>query len=271
GRRYTFCKRAAEGWAAERSTPQLGMTPQEFLSERAARDVSAADRKVIATKAPVQRELVMETPRGRQTLVSVKFPMIDATGAVSGVGTILTDITDQKHAEIQLAQAQRMEAIGQLTGGIAHDFNNMLTAILLNAEVLATQVQNESLRQLAEAMRLAAEHGADLTARLLAFGRRQTLVPKPTDVNALLDDMAPLLQRTLGEHIEIKLLRGANLWSATIDRGQLESAVLNLAVNARDAMPDGGRLTIETGNAELDEGYVAMNPDVRPGQYVLVA
>jgi PAS domain S-box-containing protein len=269
--RFTFINRAAERWTAERTKPRLGMTPQDFLSERAAKEVSAADRKVIATKAPVQRELVMESPHGRRTLVSVKFPMIDATGAMSGVATIVTDITDQKHAETQLAQAQRMEAIGQLTGGIAHDFNNMLTAILLNAEVLATQVQNESLRQLAEAMRLAAEHGADLTARLLAFGRRQTLVPKPTDVNALLDDMAPLLQRTLGEHIEIKLLRGADLWPATIDRGQLESAVLNLAVNARDAMRDGGRLTIETRNAELDEGYVAMNPDVRPGQYVLVA
>jgi PAS domain S-box-containing protein len=269
--RYTFINRAAERWTAERSKPDLGMTPQDFLSERAAKDVISADRTVIATKAPAQRELIMETPRGRRTLVSVKFPMIDATGAVSGVGTIVTDITDQKHAEIQLAQAQRMEAIGQLTGGIAHDFNNMLTAILLNAEVLATQIQNESLRQLAEAMRLAAEHGADLTARLLAFGRRQTLVPQPTDVNALLRDMAPLMQRTLGEHIEIKLVRGENLWPATIDRSQLESAVLNLAVNARDAMLDGGRLTIETTNAELDEGYAAMNPDVRPGQYVMVA
>jgi PAS domain S-box-containing protein len=269
--RYTFINRAAERWTEERNKPQLGMKSQDFLSERAAKDVSVADRKVIATKSPVQRELIMETPRGRRTLVSVKFPMTDPSGAVSGVGTIITDITDQKHAETQLAQAQRMDAIGQLTGGIAHDFNNMLTAILLNAEVLATQIQNESLRQLAEAMRLAAEHGADLTARLLAFGRRQTLVPRPTDVNALLDDVAPLMQRTLGEHIEIKLVRGESLWPATIDRGQLESAVLNLAVNARDAMSDGGRLTIETANAELDEGYAAMNPDVRPGQYVMVA
>src|SRR5262249_36700775 len=154
-----------------------------------------------------------------------------------------TDISDQKHAEAQLTQAQRMEAIGQLSGGIAHDFNNMLTAILLNAEELATQIKDEQLRQLAEAMRLAAEHCADLTARLLVFGRRQTLVPQPTDVNALLGDMEPLMHRTLGEHIEIKLLRGESLWPATIDRGQLESAVLNLAVNARDAMPDGGRLT----------------------------
>jgi PAS domain S-box-containing protein len=271
GGHFTFINRAAERWTAARRTPAIGMRPEDFLSERAARDVNAADRKVVETKSPVQRELVMEGPKGRQTLVSVKFPLFDAAGAVSGVGTVVTDISDQKLAEAQLTQAQRMEAIGQLTGGIAHDFNNMLTAILLNAEVLATQVKDERLRQLAEAMRLAAEHGADLTARLLAFGRRQTLVPQPTDVNALLADMEPLMHRTLGEHIEIKLLRGEAPWFATVDRSQLESAILNLAVNARDAMPGGGRLTIETANAELDQGYADINPDVRPGQYVMVA
>jgi PAS domain S-box-containing protein len=269
--RYTFINRAAERWTSARKKPEIGMTPHDFLSERAAEGVSAGDRKVVETGSPVQRELIMETPKGRQTLVSVKFPLFNSAGAVSGVGTVVTDISDQKHAEAHLAQTQRMEAIGQLTGGIAHDFNNMLTAILLNADVLATQIQDERLRQLAEAMRLAAEHGADLTARLLAFGRRQTLVPQPTDFNEMLGDMEPLMQRTLGEHIDIKLVRGESLWTATVDRGQLESAVLNLAVNARDAMPDGGRLTIETGNAELDENYAAINPDVRPGQYVMIA
>jgi CheY-like chemotaxis protein len=163
-----------------------------------------------------------------------------------------------------------MEAVGQLTGGVAHDFNNMLTAIMLNADVLATQIQNDSLRQLAEATRRAAEHGAELTRRLLAFGRRQTLMPAPTDINELLSEMVPLMKRTLGEHIEIKLARGADLWPATVDRGQLENAVLNLAVNARDAMPSGGRLTIETANAELDENCAASNPDVRTG-YVMIA
>src|SRR5262249_35561371 len=180
-------------------------------------------------------------------------------------------VTDRKHAEAQLAQVQRMEAIGQLTGGVAHDFNNMLTAILLNADVLATQIQNDSLRQLAEAMRNAAEHGADLTKRLLAFGRRQTLVPLPTDVNELIGEMEPLMHRTLGEHIEIKLVRGADLWPATVDRGQLQNAILNLAVNARDAMPQAGRLTIETANAELDEDYADSNPDAVAGSYVMVA
>jgi nitrogen-specific signal transduction histidine kinase/CheY-like chemotaxis protein len=195
---------------------------------------------------------------------------MDDNGTIWALGVISTDITNQKHAEAQLAHAQRMEAVGQLTGGIAHDFNNMLTAILLNADVLANQIQSDTLRPLAEAMRAAAERGADLTRRLLAFGRRQTLVPRATDVNDLLSGMEPLMQRTLGEHIDIRLQRGERVWAATVDAGQLESAIINLAVNARDAMPDGGRLTIETTNVDLDEEFAKMNPDVRPGQYVMI-
>jgi PAS domain S-box-containing protein len=267
---YTFVNRAAETWAGARIKPTVGQSARDIMSKEGADEVAQADATVIATKAPLQREMIIETPIGQRIMLSVKFPLLDAANSVAAVGTIVTDITDRKHADAQLSQAQRMEAVGQLTGGVAHDFNNMLTAILLNADVLATSVQDDTLRQLAEAMRRAAEHGADLTRRLLAFGRRQTLVPRPTDINELLSDMLPLMQRTLGEHIEIKLARGADLWPATVDRGQLESAVLNLAVNARDAMPNGGRLTIETANAELDESYAASNLDVRAGSYVMI-
>jgi PAS domain S-box-containing protein len=269
--RYLFVNRAAERWTGAYRPPAIGMTTRDVMAKEGADDVERADHKVLETKTPLQRELTVDTPAGRRTLLSVKFPLIDEAGAVSSVGTIVTDITDQKHAEDRLAQAQRMEAVGQLTGGVAHDFNNMLTAILLNADVLATQIQDDGLRQLAVAMRHAAEHGADLTRRLLAFGRRQTLEPQPTDINELLRDMEPLMQRTLGEHIEIAFVRGDDLWSATVDRAQLENAVLNLAVNARDAMADGGRLIIETANAELDEEFAASNPDVRAGSYVMVA
>jgi PAS domain S-box-containing protein len=269
--RYTFVNRAAERWIGARSAPAVGKSARDVVSKEGADDVEQADRKVVATRSPLQREMTVETPTGRRTMLSVKFPLLDSAGTVTAIGTIVTDITDRKHAEAQLAQAQRMEAVGQLTGGVAHDFNNMLTAILLNADVLATQIQNDSLRQLAGAMRHAAEHGADLTRRLLAFGRRQTLMPRTTDVNALIGDMEPLMQRTLGEHIEIVLIRGSDLWPATIDRAQLENAVLNLAVNARDAMPKGGRLTIETANAALDGDYAASNPDVQAGDYVMVA
>ncbi|MFL5046727.1 MAG: ATP-binding protein, partial [Xanthobacteraceae bacterium] len=179
-------------------------------------------------------------------------------------------VTELKHAEIQLAHAQKMDAIGQLTGGVAHDFNNLLTAILLNADVLADRMSDDKLRPLAEATRMAAERGADLTKRLLAFGRRQTLEPRPTDVNGLVAGMEQLMRRTLGEHIAIDIRAAPDLWPATVDPGQLEAAVVNLALNARDAMPQGGRITIETGNVEIDEGYAALNADVRPGDYIMI-
>jgi signal transduction histidine kinase/CheY-like chemotaxis protein len=213
----------------------------------------------------MQREWM--TPDGR-AMLSVKFPLFGTTGEVDAIGTISTDITAQKQSETQLAHAQRMEAVGQLTGGVAHDFNNLLTAILLNADVLARQIESDSLRYLAEGMRLAAERGADLTRRLLAFGRRQVLLPQATDVAELLDGMETLMRRTLGEHIEIVVRSEADLWPAFVDPGQLESAIINLAVNARDAMTAGGRLTIETTNVELDESYAASHADVKPGQYV---
>ena len=204
-------------------------------------------------------------------MLFTKFPLLDAEGRVEAVGTIGTDVTDLKQAEAQLAHAQKMEAIGQLTGGVAHDFNNLLTAILLNSDVLADRMTDDRLRPLAEATRTAAERGADLTKRLLAFGRRQTLEPRPTDVNVLVSGMEQLMRRTLGEHIAIEIRATKDLWPAKVDPGQLESAVVNLAVNARDAMPQGGRISIETANVELDGSFAAMNADVKPGEYVMVA
>jgi two-component system, sensor histidine kinase len=197
--RYTFVNRGAERWAGASIRPAIGQTARDILPKEGAEEVALADAQVIATKAPLQREMTVETPIGRRTMLSIKFPLLDATNLVSAVGTIVTDITERKYAEAQLSQAQRMEAVGQLTGGVAHDFNNMLTAILLNADILASDAQDDSLRQVAEAMQHAAEHGADLTRRLLAFGRRQILLSQPTDINELLSDMVPLMERTLGE------------------------------------------------------------------------
>ncbi|MEY4879034.1 MAG: hypothetical protein RJB62_503, partial [Pseudomonadota bacterium] len=174
--------------------------------------------------------------------------------------------------EAQLRQSQRLDAIGQLTGGVAHDFNNLLTVILGNAETLADKLHgNEKLHALADMTRMAAERGAALTNRLLAFARRQALDPKATNVNKLLSEMDPLLRRTLGEHIEIETVRGGGLWNALIDAPQLESALLNLCINARDAMVKGGRLTIETGNVHLDGDYASQHSEVGSGQYVMIA
>ena len=172
----------------------------------------------------------------------------------------------------RLRQSQRLEAVGQLTGGIAHDFNNLLTVVLGNAELLAEQVADRPLqRQMAEMIVSAAQRGALLTQQLLAFARKQALDPRATDVNRLLAALDPMLRRTLGEHIEIETVRGAGLWLAMVDAGQLDNALLNLCLNARDAMPGGGRLTLETANAALDHSYAQRHPDVVPGQYVMLA
>ncbi|MCW5752284.1 MAG: response regulator [Alphaproteobacteria bacterium] len=177
---------------------------------------------------------------------------------------------DELHG--RLRQSQRLEAIGQLTGGIAHDFNNLLTVILGNSEMLARALDGEArLKALAELSVKAAERGAGLTAQLLAFARRQPLDPRAVDLNQRIAEMDPLLRRALGEHVEIELVRGAGLWRALVDPGQFENALLNLCLNARDAMPGGGRLTIETANAHIDAAYAARQTELEPGQYVMVA
>jgi DNA-binding response OmpR family regulator len=167
-----------------------------------------------------------------------------------------------------------MEAIGQLTGGIAHDFNNLLTIIVGNIELLQRRLPDDSarLRRAADSAMQGARRAATLTQRLLAFSRRQPLSPKPLDANKLVAEMSELLRRTLGETVVLEAVLAGGLWRTQADPNQLENAILNLAVNARDAMPDGGKLTIETANARLDEAYVAALAEPLPaGQYVLIA
>ena len=172
----------------------------------------------------------------------------------------MRDLTDKMTAEDRIRQAEKMEAVGQLTGGIAHDFNNILTVITGTIEILADAVKSEP--QLAAITRMideAASRGADLTQHLLAFARKQPLEPKETDVNTLIIDTAKLLQRTLGEHVEIESVFEDEICPALVDPNQLATAILNLALNARDAMPDGGKLIIETGSVVLDENYARMH------------
>lgn len=185
---------------------------------------------------------------------------------------VVRDITERKEGAKQLAQAQKMEAIGQLTGGIAHDFNNMLLAIIGNLELMSDHIaENSEPRRSLDVAYRAAMSAADLTKRLLAFSRRQPLDPTSADINQLILNTQPLLQRTLGEDIDFETVLGGGLWPAIVDESQLESAVLNLAINARDAMRDGGKLTLETANVRLDRDYAAAHLEVTPGQYVMVA
>ncbi|SFZ81913.1 PAS domain S-box-containing protein [Devosia enhydra] len=196
----------------------------------------------------------------------------DARGLATRMVGSMVDITNEQALQEAVLRSQRMEAMGQLTGGIAHDFNNLLTVILGNAEMLGEALADDpQLGALAGITRMAAERGAELTGSLLAFARKQALDPKPTDVNRLVSGLDGLLRRTLGEHVEIEIVRGGGLWAAMVDGPQLESAILNLCINARDAMPDGGLLTIELANAHLDDAYAAMHDEVSPGQYVLIA
>ena len=189
---------------------------------------------------------------------------------------VAAEIKERMTAEEALRQAQKMEAIGRLTGGVAHDFNNLLQVILGNLDALRRQiasgaVQREDIRRFSDAAVRGAERAATLTQRLLAFSRRQPLQPQPLEVNKLVTGMSDLLRRTLGESITTETVLGGGVWRISADANQLESAVLNLAVNARDAMRSGGKLTIETANMHLDEAYAAAHDEVKPGQYVMLA
>jgi signal transduction histidine kinase/CheY-like chemotaxis protein len=183
----------------------------------------------------------------------------------------------REQVEEALRQSQKMESIGQLTGGVAHDFNNLLTVVLGNLELVERGLDKwkdgseARLRRLIQNATQGAQRAASLTQRLLAFARRQPLKPEPLNGNELLSGMSDLLRRALGETIRTEIVAAAGLWMVEADRVQLESAILNLALNARDAMPDGGKLTIETCNAFLDENYCRQRAELTPGQYVMVA
>jgi PAS domain S-box-containing protein len=218
-------------------------------------------------------ESVFAYSRFRNMDLSVAYsPIFDMEGKVEGAVGVGIDISDRVKLEEQLRQAQKMEAVGQLTGGVAHDFNNLLTVIQGNLELLKSGLNDHTQQQNhVQAALQAASRGAELTWQLLAFSRQQPLAPKVTDCNSLIGGMIEMLTRTLGENIGIKTTLAPNLSQAMVDPAQLESAVLNLAINARDAMPGGGRLTIETANVILDDRHQTPNDGVVPGRYVAVA
>ena len=210
-------------------------------------------------------------------------PICSDSGELMGFAKVTRDITELMEAQRtlretqdQLAASQRLEAVGQLSGGIAHDFNNLLMIILGNLETArrAAQAPGSSAaniqRWIANAMR-SAQRAATLTHRLLAFSRRQPLDPKVLDLNNYLPGVADFLQRSLGETVEIEVAGAAGLWPIDVDVGQLESSLVNLAINSRDAMPSGGKLTLDAFNQVLDYEYCRSNPEVTPGQYVSIS
>ena len=207
-------------------------------------------------------------------------PLRDSTGRVLGFAKISRDITERRaqqqaleQTRAELAQAQKMDALGQLSGGIAHDFNNLLAVILNCVELLHRRLQiiDPEVRQTVDMIKRNAERAARLTQRLLAFSRRQALAPQQIDPNKLVSGMSDLLRRALGESIALETVLGSGVWLTSVDPNQLETAILNLAINSRDAMLNGGKLTIETANTFLDEAYAAAHREVTPGQYAMIA
>jgi PAS domain S-box-containing protein len=205
-------------------------------------------------------------------LVVSGSPLRDASGAISGAALVYHDVTASRETERELQQAQKLDAIGKLTGGVAHDFNNMLTVITGTTETLVEGLRGQpELLSIATLIDQAAERCSELIQHLLAFARKQPLQPRNVDINGTIADIAKLLRPTLGEQIEIETILEQAVATAHIDPSQLANSLLNMAINARDAMPNGGKLLLETRNVVLDEAYASENADVRPGPYVMLA
>jgi two-component system, cell cycle sensor histidine kinase and response regulator CckA len=240
-------------------------------------------RAIVSQTAPAEelrQEARWRKKDGTPTWLEIDArPVRSADGAVRYFEGFVHDITQRKSTEEekrrlqeQLVQAQKMEAVGQLAGGIAHDFNNLLTAITGYSELLLGELPPEDLRRShAEEIRKAGERAASLTQQLLAFSRRQVLEPKVLDVNTVVSDIERMLRRLIGEHIELKTRKAPDLWKVKADPGQIEQALLNLVLNARDAMPRGGTLAVETSNEKLDETFSRSHVPTQPGSYVLVS
>ncbi len=272
--RMTYWNPAAEKIFGCKFEDVKGQTPFEtgfILTDRAI--VEALHARLRRGEMTGHSVATNRTRDGRTiTCEWTNTPLMRPDGTFQGVLAICQDITERKLTEEALRQSAKMDSLGQLTGGVAHDFNNLLLVIMANVDMVEAEVEDRpGLKGALEAALGAATRGAELTRQLLAFSRRQALEPKVVHVNALVEAMTRLLARTIGETIRIDLRTSPDTWPVQIDPTQLESALANLVVNARDAMPDGGRLVIETANAPLDEAYAAQHADVTAGDYVALS
>ncbi len=223
------------------------------------------DKRIIG----IGRDVIGRRKDGREFPIHLSVGEFDQGDEPYFVG-IIHDITERIASEEALRHAQKLEAVGQLSGGIAHDFNNLLTVILGNLEILEGRLEEPRALKPVQRAREAAELGAQLTNRLLAFARRQALEPRVVDLNHLVLGLSDMLHRTLGETVQVSTILGSGLGQTRADPGAIENALLNLAINARDAMPDGGNLTVETRNADLDANSLAGEMDIVPGSYVVL-
>ena len=248
-----------------------GKKDEEVFPAEQAAAFRANDLRVLRMSAPMEFEEVARQKDGPHTSIVHKFPLFDAEGKVCAIAGIATDITERNQMELLLRQKHKMEAIGQLSGGLAHDFNNLLTVIQGNNDILSSfHEQGEAHRRSTEQIGKATDRATSLTRQLLAFSRMQVLQPKVMDANAVVQELSKMLPRLITEKVEFTFIPGADLGRVKADPGQIEQILLNLAVNARDAMPLGGRLVVETMNFIMDEEYVRWHPLAKPGPYVLL-
>ncbi|WP_380937902.1 PAS domain-containing protein [Sphingomonas floccifaciens] len=297
--RYRFANRAYEDWFYLSPKDVVGRSVRDVVGDEGFAVREAGMRAALAGE-PVQLFIPWPHRDGRRREAEIRYlPHKTASGAVDGFHVFVLDVTERRKteeelearvaertealttemdsrskAEAALRQSQKMEAVGQLTGGIAHDFNNMLTGVIGALDIMRRRIaagQIDDLDRFMDAASKSAHRAAGLTARLLAFSRRQSLDSKSIDANRLIGELEDLMRRTIRENISLRIVPGPDVPFAVADANQLESAILNLAINARDAMPDGGQLTIETSVVELDDAYSAATPDVKPGRYVVVA
>jgi two-component system cell cycle sensor histidine kinase/response regulator CckA len=263
--------------------PLLGFTPSEWYAQKGPwmKQIHPDDRPLVlateekcrATGEPFVLEYRILARDGRILWFSDhSVVMRDAAGQPRFLHGVMFDITARKVLEEQLAQAHKMDAIGRLAGGVAHDFNNILTTILGYSELILRRTHTDSrIGDNAREIRKAAERAASLTRQLLAFSRKQTLLPQVLDLNTIVAEMDKMLRRLISESIQLDMRIAPHLWRVKADPGQIQQVIMNLAVNARDAMPHGGALTIETANVVLDEHYVRQHADARVGEHVLLA
>lgn len=271
--RFVLLNRAGEELTGIPRSESIGKNDYEFFPKDQADLFVAGDRRVLESGAleVIPEETIVTRHKGSRTLRTLKLPVPDQEGRPKYLLAMSVDITEQKQVESQLRQAQKMEAIGNLTGGLAHDFNNLLSVVIGNIDLLRERFNADpESDELAEQALSAALRGAELTQRLLAFARKQPLQPRQIDLNDLVVSISKLMRRTLGDNIEINHLLEEAVWPIVADPAQLEASLLNLATNARDAMPQGGQLQITTANKHLDEDYASLHPGLAAGDYALI-
>lgn len=247
--RYDLVNRRIEEWFGVSPEKAVGSSASDFFDAETAAGLNRADERAIASGKTQIFEHRKYFADGREhILLGNKFPICDATGRTTGTGSIVTDVTEQRQAEAQLRQIQKMEAVGNMTGGLAHDFNNLLTIILGNLQMMERRLGGEDIGMAQSAIK-AARRASEVTQRLLAFSRRHPLSPERVDLPAFVAGLEGLLISAMGPEVTLRVKVPPDIWACHADQGQLESALVNLAINARDAMPNGGILTITLRNA----------------------